>query len=117
MTNLITKQIASNLAFDTITKTAVELDAAVAAKAAELQLTEAQYNGFKQSVNQFRQIYGQAVSEDTREASQRQRAAGVPPAIPATPGSQPPAAGSPIPPTPLAPAVPIANVDDVPAAT
>lgn len=78
MNNLQLLKAANDLAFDTITQTGIQVDAATAAKAAELDLTDAQYAGFKNAVNAARQTYARAVQQDT----QIQRVAGVVPGTP-----------------------------------
>lgn len=84
MNLLALRHEASELAFNTVTTTTADFDAAVAAKAGELQLPEPQYQSFKRDVATFRQQYAQAANADaqaeTRAGAQTKRptAAGSP---------------------------------------
>lgn len=75
LTNLDLKKAANDLAYGTITQNFVATDAATAAKAVELALTDAQYQQFKQSVANFRQQYQQAASQDAQIAAAAANAA------------------------------------------
>jgi len=74
-TNLSLSKAASDLAFSTVNDSAIAVDQSTAAQGAALELTDAQYAGFKVAVNQFRQIYRQSLLRDTQIAAQAEAAA------------------------------------------
>lgn len=68
MKNLDLQKAANDLAFETVTLAGPAVDAAIAAKATELGITDPQYVAFKSAVNQFRSIYARAGQQDAAVA-------------------------------------------------
>jgi hypothetical protein len=83
MTRLEMKKASSDMAFASVALGNAGNDADVAAKAAELQLTDPLYQQFKNDAGFFRQQYLQAKQADDADA--KANAAKVPAAVPAAP--------------------------------
>jgi hypothetical protein len=93
MTNLEIKKAASDLAFNIVTQNGPAGDLAIANQAAQLQLSDPQYQQFKNAVAGFKQQYAQAASQDAQAAAQAAAAAKAQNPAPA-PNSDLPAAVS-----------------------
>lgn len=75
MKRLQLKKLASDVAFDTVSQTQVAMESAAAAQGTQLQLTDPQYQAFRNDVLQFRSMYSPAYQADLQEAATAAKAA------------------------------------------
>jgi hypothetical protein len=75
MKRLELKNAAYSVAYATTQQTLVAVDAAMASKAAELQLAEPQYKDFRNDVTAFRALLLPAYQQDQQEAARAKTAA------------------------------------------